>query len=118
VLDGGQAQLIELRGITRDAAIARAVTMLRDGETDRMIEGRRTQSTAKLARIARADEDANDPRNWTAAKIRRTLAQSARSRRDRRDVLRRDRPARSGTNQKIDHYEPALAAGGSASIEL
>ena len=76
VLDGGYAQLMELGRTTKDAAIARAVAMLRDGEIDRMIEERHAQRTAMLARIARHNEEPNDPLNWTAARIRRALAQT------------------------------------------
>jgi hypothetical protein len=74
ILDGGYAQLMELPGTTKDAAIARAVAMLRDGEIDQMIKHHSARAPAAALAVV-ALEEANDPRNWTAAKIRRALAE-------------------------------------------
>ena len=52
VLDGGYAELRELRGTTKDAAIARAIAMLRDGTIDRILKERHEGILAAYARIA------------------------------------------------------------------
>jgi hypothetical protein len=66
----GYRQLVELRGSTSEAAIARAVAMLRDGTIDQMLK---KQSDVQKRGYA-ASADLNDPRNWTVAQIRRELS--------------------------------------------
>jgi hypothetical protein len=41
IVDAEYAQLMEMRGMTETAAIARATTLLRDGTIDRLIDERR-----------------------------------------------------------------------------
>jgi hypothetical protein len=54
ILDAGYAHLIELRGATKDTAVARAVVMLRSGEVDRLIEERHRRSMVGLMAVAAA----------------------------------------------------------------
>jgi len=54
VLDHGYAQLIELRGTTKDLAIARAVAMLRDGTIDRMLLERHNERRATATGLFRS----------------------------------------------------------------
>ncbi len=69
-----ERQAGQLDGPAREAAIARAIAMLRDGEIDRVIEERHRRRLEASARMAKSIEEDRDPRNWTAAKIRRTIA--------------------------------------------